>query len=135
MPSDFYMTEVKQILSCASEDIPKSDEIRTIVKDIWDIRMAKLRSSADLLVRNHGNYAAVDNLTLMEINSIRPLLPHTLDQIYRMKNVSCKIYEVCEVMFYFSVATELQITISKHVFHFALKNYNFFPIMMYISFY
>ncbi|RZC40131.1 glutamate receptor ionotropic, delta-2, partial [Asbolus verrucosus] len=85
MPSEHYMVEVKLLLGCASDDIPRADEIRTIVKDIWDIRMSKLRSSVDLLVRNNGSYAAVDNLTLMEINSIRPILPHALDQIYRMK--------------------------------------------------
>jgi GINS complex subunit 2 len=86
MPSDFYMVEVKLLLGCASDDIPRADEIRTIVKDIWDIRTSKLRSSVDLLIRNNEAHAAVDNLTIMEINSIRPLLPHALDQIYRMKS-------------------------------------------------
>ncbi|EFA10560.2 probable DNA replication complex GINS protein PSF2 [Tribolium castaneum] len=86
MPSKFYMVEAKQILGCASDDISRADEIRTIIKDIWDIRMSKLRSSIDLLVRNNGASAVVTNLTLMEINSIRPILPHTLDQIRRMKN-------------------------------------------------
>lgn len=87
MPSDHYMIEAKLLLGCASDDIPKADEIRTIIKDIWDIRMSKIRSSVDALVRDVGSYAAVDNLTLMEINSIRPLLPHTLDQLYRMRKV------------------------------------------------
>jgi GINS complex subunit 2 len=77
---------VKLLLGCASDDIPRADEIRTIVKDIWDIRTSKLRSSVDLLIRNNEAHAAVDNLTIMEINSIRPLLPHALDQIYRMKS-------------------------------------------------
>ncbi|XP_044271496.1 DNA replication complex GINS protein PSF2 [Tribolium madens] len=86
MPSNFYMVEAKQILGCAFEDISRADEIRTIIKDIWDIRMSKLRSSIDLLVRNNVAFAEVNNLTLMEINSIRPILPHGLDQIRRLKN-------------------------------------------------
>lgn len=87
MPSNFYMVEVKQLLGCASDDFPRADEIRTIIKDIWDIRMSKLRSSVDQLIRNQGAYAVVDNLTIMEINSVRPILPHALDQIHRMKSV------------------------------------------------
>lgn len=82
------MVEAKLLLGGAFDDIPRATEVRTIIKDIWDIRMSKLRSSVDLLVKNTGSYAAVDNLTLMELNSVRPLLPHALDQIHRMKSVS-----------------------------------------------
>lgn len=87
MPSEHYMIEAKLLLECASDDIPRADEIRTIVKDIWDIRMSKIRSSVDILIKGAGFYAAVDHLTAMEINSIRPILPHALDQLYRMKKV------------------------------------------------
>lgn len=92
MPNEHYMIVAKQLLGCASDDIPRANEIRTIIKDIWDIRMSKLRSSVDLLIRSSGSYAAVDNLTIMEINLIRPILPHALDQIYRMQKV-CHIFE------------------------------------------
>ncbi|KAL1491624.1 hypothetical protein ABEB36_012195 [Hypothenemus hampei] len=87
MPSEHYMVEAKLILGNAADDIPRVDEIRTIIKDIWDIRMSKLRSSMDLMIKNSSMYAAVDNLTLMEMNSIRPILPNALDQIYRMKTI------------------------------------------------
>lgn len=88
MPSEHYMVEAKLILGNASDDVPRADEIRTIIKDIWDIRTSKLRSSMDYMIKNSSMYAAIDNLTLMEMNSIRPILPHALDQIYRMKAVS-----------------------------------------------
>lgn len=87
MPNEHYMVVVKLLLDCAPDDIPRADEVRTIVKDIWDNRMSKIRSSVDTLVRTDGMYAAIDNLTLMEVNSIRPLLPHALDQMYRIKKV------------------------------------------------
>ncbi|XP_028142545.1 DNA replication complex GINS protein PSF2 [Diabrotica virgifera virgifera] len=86
MPSDHYMVEAKVLLDCASDDIPKADEVRTVIKDIWDIRMSKIRSSVTKLVKNSEFYAAVDNLTVMEINSMRPILPHALDQLYRIKS-------------------------------------------------
>lgn len=88
MPSEHYMIEAKLLLGCASDDIPRADEIRTVIKDIWDIRTTKMRSSVIDLIENHGSYAGVDHLTIMEINSIRPILPHTLDQMYRIKAVS-----------------------------------------------
>lgn len=87
MPSENYMVLAKLLLGHASDDIPRANEIRTIVKDIWDIRMSKIRTSVNKLVNNMDSYADVSNLTVMEINSIRPLLPHALDQIYRMKMV------------------------------------------------
>lgn len=87
MPSDNYMVIAKLLLGYASDDIPRANEIRTIIKDIWDMRMSKIRSSVNKLVGNMDSYADVSNLTVMEINSIRPLLPHALDQIYRMKTV------------------------------------------------
>lgn len=85
MPSEHYMIETKLLLGCASDDIPRADEIRTIIKDIWDIRMSKIRSSIDALIKGSGSFAAVDHLTLMEVNAVRPSLPHGLDQLYRLK--------------------------------------------------
>ncbi|KAF5298065.1 hypothetical protein FQA39_LY11833, partial [Lamprigera yunnana] len=85
MPSEHYMIEAKLLLGCASEDISKADEVRTIIKDIWDIRMSKIRSSIDILIKNGESFAVIDNLTLMEINTMRPLLPHAMDQIRRIK--------------------------------------------------
>lgn len=91
MPSEHYMVEAKLVLGCAADDITRSDEIRTIIKDIWDTRMSKIRTSMDGLVKEGGSYAALDNLTMMEINAARPLLPHALDQLYRIR-VSFFIY-------------------------------------------
>ncbi|KAJ8967303.1 hypothetical protein NQ317_013772 [Molorchus minor] len=51
MPSEHYMVEAKLLLGFASDDIPRADEIRTTIKDIWDIRMSKIRSSVDALVK------------------------------------------------------------------------------------
>lgn len=86
------MAVTKTLLKNAPEDLIRANEIRTLVKDILDIRMSKLRSSVDLLIKNMSPYAAIDNLTMMEINSMRPLLPHALDQIHRMKSVSSKLF-------------------------------------------
>ncbi|XP_023027810.1 DNA replication complex GINS protein PSF2-like protein isoform X2 [Leptinotarsa decemlineata] len=85
MPSEHYMIEAKLLLGCASDDVPRADEIRTIIKDIWDIRMSKIRSSVNKLIKDAESYADVTNLTILEINSIKPIFPHVLDQIHRIK--------------------------------------------------
>lgn len=46
-------------LSSATDDIPHADEIRTLVKDIWDLRIAKLRSSIDTFVKSEATHAKV----------------------------------------------------------------------------
>lgn len=43
----------------ASDDIPYADEVRTLIKDIWDLRIAKLRKSIDIMVSQQEVYARV----------------------------------------------------------------------------
>lgn len=88
MPSEHYMVEAKMILGHAAEDVPRFDEIRTAIKDIWDIRAAKLRTSMDDFIRGEGTYAKLDYLTVMEIHSVRPLLTQSLDMIARLERDS-----------------------------------------------
>lgn len=84
MPSEHYMVEAQLILKCAAEDVAHSEEIRTAIKDIIDIRAAKLRTSMDDFMKGDGTYAKLDNLTIFEIHSVRPLLPYSLDLIDRL---------------------------------------------------
>lgn len=52
------------------------------------MRIAKLRSSIDAFLKSGGSHAKLDHLTLMEINTVRPFLPHALDQLFRLRQVS-----------------------------------------------
>ncbi|XP_014231798.1 probable DNA replication complex GINS protein PSF2 [Trichogramma pretiosum] len=86
MPSDHFMDEAQMLLTAGADDIPDVDNIRTAVKDIWDLRNAKLRSSVIAFVKNQGStYAKLDHLTAMEINSIRSLLPETLNVMLQIE--------------------------------------------------
>ncbi|KAG6453266.1 probable DNA replication complex GINS protein PSF2 [Manduca sexta] len=85
MPNEHYMVEAKLILGAAAEDVPNSSEIKTIIKDIWDIRMSKLRTSMDALMKSGGGYGRLDHLTMMEINSVKPLLPAAMDNLLRIQ--------------------------------------------------
>nr|XP_046204395.1 DNA replication complex GINS protein PSF2 [Oncorhynchus gorbuscha] len=86
VPSPFYMELTKLLLNHASDNIPKADEIRTLVKDIWDTRIAKLRLSADSFISQQEAHAKLDNLTLMEINTTRSFLLDTLNCMYKLRS-------------------------------------------------
>ncbi|XP_062566891.1 DNA replication complex GINS protein PSF2-like [Saccostrea cucullata] len=86
MPSDHYMEVTQLLLKCATDDIPHADEIRTLVKDIWDLRIAKLRSSIDTFVKSDATHAKLNFLTLMELNTVRPFLTKALDQMHVLRS-------------------------------------------------
>ncbi|XP_058796923.1 probable DNA replication complex GINS protein PSF2 [Phymastichus coffea] len=86
MPSSHYMDESHLVLTHAPDDIPDVDNVRTAIKDIWDLRMSKLRSSIINFVQTEPTrtYAKLDHLTELEICSVRSLLPDALDIILYM---------------------------------------------------
>ncbi len=43
----------------ASDDILRADEVRTLIKDIWDMRSAKLRKSMDLMMTGGATHGKV----------------------------------------------------------------------------
>ncbi|KAM5137898.1 DNA replication complex GINS protein PSF2 [Mantella aurantiaca] len=86
MPNPHYMELTKLLLNHASDNIPKADEIRTLVKDTWDTRIAKLRLSADSFVREQEAHAKLDNLTLMEINTISTFFTKSLNHMYKLRS-------------------------------------------------
>ncbi|XP_055640446.1 probable DNA replication complex GINS protein PSF2 [Toxorhynchites rutilus septentrionalis] len=85
MPSDHYMVEAKLVLNTAPEDVPQSDEIKTLIKDIWDTRCAKLRKTMDLFLKGDGESVNMDNVTIVELHTIRPFLPHAMDLLTRIQ--------------------------------------------------
>lgn len=88
MPDEHYMIISKLILCNAADDVPSAEEIRTKIKDIFDIRDAKLRTSIKTFLQGSGTYAKLDNLTQFEIHTVRPLLPHALDHIARYQRAA-----------------------------------------------
>ena len=43
LPNDHLFVVANLIMDVATADLNKADEIKTIIKDIWDIRQSKLR--------------------------------------------------------------------------------------------
>ena len=68
------------------DDLPKADELRTLVKDIWDLRIAKFRNSIEQFVTSDLMVAKVNNLTVMEINYVRGFLQASLSVRQKLKS-------------------------------------------------
>ncbi|KAH8263484.1 hypothetical protein KR044_009542 [Drosophila immigrans] len=88
MPSEHYMVVAQLVMSTAPDDVPRCEELRTVIKDIFDIRESKLRTSIDAFIKGEGTYAKLDNLTLLEMHSVRPILPYSLDHIARYQRMA-----------------------------------------------
>nr|XP_053651140.1 probable DNA replication complex GINS protein PSF2 [Cherax quadricarinatus] len=88
MPCQHYLVVAQLMLSAAPEDIPSSQQVKTLVKDIWDLRISKLRSSVAEFIQSEGTHAKLDRLTLLEINSVRPFLPHAFDHLHRLSRAA-----------------------------------------------
>ncbi|TKC37858.1 hypothetical protein EI555_016074, partial [Monodon monoceros] len=61
--------------------ILKADEIWSLIKDVRDTRIAKLRVSANSFMRQQEAHAKLDNLTLTEINTSGAFLTQALDHM------------------------------------------------------
>ncbi|KAG4104874.1 DNA replication complex GINS protein PSF2 [Neocallimastix lanati (nom. inval.)] len=82
----FHYLEISTILlDCASDDIPYSDEIKILLKDIREIRKRKTKNGLKLL--NSGSIQ-MDNLSLMEINEIRPFFLKAFNDIRKIEDVA-----------------------------------------------
>lgn len=88
MPSKHYMEVTQLLLKYATDDIPHADETRTLIKDIWDLRISKLRSSIDTFVKSDATHAKLNHLTLIELNTVRPFLTKSLDQLHVLRQNS-----------------------------------------------
>lgn len=87
--SALYLTWRFVCLCSASDNIPKADEIRTLVKDIWDTRVAKLRLSADSFISQLEAHAKVQLMAKHHTLSIK--LPHIFKEYWMAETISQKI--------------------------------------------
>ena len=96
MPANNIFVMSNIILDCAKEDIEKADEVRMVLRDIWDIRQAKLRRSVDGFIQGGFLHSKLNYLQLIELNAVRPLLPHAFDQINRFNIATAQARRVTQ---------------------------------------
>ncbi|KAI9025827.1 Psf2-domain-containing protein [Phycomyces nitens] len=76
-----YMEMAQLILENARDDVPNSEQVRTLLKDLRETRQAKSRVG---LAELDDNWLGMNNMSLMEINEIRPFFTRAYDQIRRL---------------------------------------------------
>ena len=96
MPANNIFVVANIILDCAKEDIEKADEVRMVLRDIWDIRQAKLRRSVDGFIQGSFLHSKLNFLQLIELQAVRPLLPHAFDQINRFNLATAQARRVSQ---------------------------------------
>ncbi|TPX43785.1 hypothetical protein SeMB42_g03074 [Synchytrium endobioticum] len=78
----FHFMEISQILlDCASDDIKSAELVKTLLKDLREIRQTKAQQGLKQL---GYDYLQMDNLGLMEINEIRPFFTKVFNQLRRL---------------------------------------------------
>ncbi|ORX49276.1 GINS complex, PSF2 component [Piromyces finnis] len=83
LPTHYF--EISSVLlDSASDDIPYSDEIKILLKDIREIRRRKTKKGLELL---NSNYIQLDNLGLMEINEIRPFFSKAFNDMRKLEEI------------------------------------------------
>ena len=85
LPAKNMFVVAKILLDVALVDLTQADRVKSLVKDIWDVRQAKLRKSVDAFVRSGLQHAKLDHLELMELNAVRPMLPEAIDHLGRLE--------------------------------------------------
>lgn len=65
----------------ASEDIPNAEQIRKLLKDLRETRQAKSRTGLAVL---DDKWLGMNNLSLMEINEIRPFFTRAFNEMGKL---------------------------------------------------
>lgn len=74
MPCQEYYEVTKILCEEAPDDIPHIDDIRSKVKDVYDLRINKLKSSMQALFESDQAHAKLNNLTPFELHLYGPFL-------------------------------------------------------------
>lgn len=81
------------LLENASDDIENPAQIRHLIQDIREVRQAKTRAGMSLINEWH---IQMDNLGMMEMNTIRPFMVMTMDRLIRIQSLTQPEEEVVE---------------------------------------
>ncbi|CEP17668.1 hypothetical protein [Parasitella parasitica] len=78
-----YMELSQMLLETASDDIPNAEQIRKLLKDLRETRQAKSRAGLDVL---DDKWLGMNNLSLMEINEIRPFFTRAFNEMRKLNS-------------------------------------------------
>ncbi|MQM00479.1 hypothetical protein Taro_033218 [Colocasia esculenta] len=85
-PLPFHYVEISRLLfDHASDDIPDTYMVRSLIEDIKDVRFHKVETGLETISgRTHA--VKLKNLSAMEVNIVRPFMVRTLQAFYKHDN-------------------------------------------------
>uniref|UniRef100_A0A5S6QVF2 DNA replication complex GINS protein PSF2 n=1 Tax=Trichuris muris TaxID=70415 RepID=A0A5S6QVF2_TRIMR len=86
LPNEHFFEVSTRLLNLCVLDAVNNDQLKTLLLDIKDLRMAKLKLSMEEFLLSDSAHAAVNNLTMLEICTIREFLSTGLHQIRLLLN-------------------------------------------------
>uniref|UniRef100_A0A183B580 GINS complex subunit 2 n=1 Tax=Echinostoma caproni TaxID=27848 RepID=A0A183B580_9TREM len=89
VPPHRQYTEIATLLlQHAAEDIQNPETIRTIVRDLWDMRVGKLVASVTGFISSGASTARVSQLTNLELTTLRNFLTSSMDQLTSLRRAA-----------------------------------------------
>ncbi|VDD84380.1 unnamed protein product [Mesocestoides corti] len=80
-PHPHYTELATLLLQHAPSDLANHEQVRTLVKDLWDARVGKFVASVNSFLLSGASTARVSQLTPLELATARNLLTNCLDQL------------------------------------------------------
>jgi len=85
LPAKHIFEIANMLLDVTTETIKNADQVRSVLRDIWDIRQSKLRRSVDAFIQGEYLHAKINHMEAIELSTVRPVLPQAFDHIHRLK--------------------------------------------------
>lgn len=73
------MYSITTPLYSAPDDIPQPDEVRALIRDIWDLRTAKLRRSVDIMITKQATHSKVSTYSIYMYKRILLFKKHPIN--------------------------------------------------------
>ncbi|KAI8881424.1 DNA replication complex GINS protein PSF2 [Backusella circina FSU 941] len=78
-----YMELSQMLMNDAREDIPNAEQIQKLLQDLRETRQVKARTGLKYL---DDKWLGMNNLSLMEINEIRPFFSRAFDEMRKLNS-------------------------------------------------
>ncbi|KAJ1931891.1 DNA replication protein psf2 [Linderina pennispora] len=79
-----YLEIAHILLTCAEDDLIEPQNIRRLLQDLREVRQGKVRQGLALL---NPLQLQMDNLSMAEINEIRPVFRHSFDMLRQLETL------------------------------------------------
>ncbi|KNC96146.1 DNA replication protein PSF2 [Spizellomyces punctatus DAOM BR117] len=77
-----FMEVSHALLDCAADDVPQADMVRTLLKDLREVRQAKARRGLQAI---NPRCVEMNNLGMMELNEIRPFFTKAFNELKKLR--------------------------------------------------